>query len=70
MVDTERVKRLGRLIAAVLIVTGIGLAQDELGAGDERYIRIGELQNHFTAYGSERAWNNDYYQGLQWPAEK
>ncbi|MCK5330638.1 MAG: fibronectin, partial [Candidatus Marinimicrobia bacterium] len=54
---------------AVLIVSGIGLAQDELGAGDERYIRIGELQNHFTAYGSERAWNNDYYQGLQWPAD-
>ncbi|MBC8403570.1 MAG: fibronectin type III domain-containing protein [Candidatus Marinimicrobia bacterium] len=69
MVNTDSVKRLGHLTVAVLIVTGIGLAQDELGAGDERYIRIGELQNHFTAYGSERAWNNDYYQGLQWPAD-
>lgn len=33
-----------------------------------RQIRIGELQNHYTAYGSERAWNNNYYEGLQWPA--
>lgn len=34
----------------------------------KRYIRIGNLQSHFSAYGSERAWNNDYYEGLQWPA--
>jgi len=33
-----------------------------------RHIRIGSLQNHYTAYGSERAWNNNYYEGLQWPA--
>ncbi len=35
---------------------------------DTRYIRIGDLQSHFTAYGSERAWNNDYYEGMRWPA--
>jgi len=35
----------------------------------KRYIRIGSLQSHFTAYGSERAWNNNYYEGLRWPAQ-
>jgi len=32
-------------------------------------VRIGSLQSHFTAYGSERAWNNSYYEGLIWPAD-
>ncbi len=36
---------------------------------EKRYVRIGELQSHFTAYGSERAWNNTYYEGLRWPAD-
>lgn len=36
---------------------------------EKRYIRIGSLQNHFSAYGSERAWNNVYYEGLRWPAD-
>lgn len=36
---------------------------------ETRYVRIGSLQNHFTAYGSERAWNNVYYEGLIWPAD-
>lgn len=34
-----------------------------------RYIRIGLLQSHYSAYGSERAWNNVYYEGLIWPAD-
>jgi len=34
----------------------------------KRYVRVGALQSHFTAYGSERAWNNSYYEGLIWPA--
>ncbi len=36
---------------------------------DKRYVRIGHLQSHFSAYGSERAWNNSYYEGLRWPAD-
>ena len=36
---------------------------------DKRYIRIGALQSLFSAYGSERAWNQSYYEGLRWPAD-
>jgi len=36
---------------------------------EKRYVRIGSLQSHFSAYGSERAWNNTYYEGLRWPAD-
>lgn len=36
---------------------------------DRRYVRVGSLQNHYSAYGSERAWNNSYYEGLIWPAD-
>ena len=36
---------------------------------NKRYIRIGSLQSHISAYGSERAWNNSYYEGLIWPAD-
>ena len=36
---------------------------------EKRYLRIGSLQSHFSAYGSERAWNNSYYEGLRWPAD-
>ncbi|HDQ00780.1 MAG TPA: fibronectin [bacterium] len=35
---------------------------------EKRYVRTGSLQSHFSAYGSERAWNNVYYEGLIWPA--
>ncbi len=35
----------------------------------KRYVRVGSLQSHFSAYGSERAWNNTYYEGLIWPAD-
>ena len=34
-----------------------------------RRVRIGSLQSHFSSYGSERAWNNSWYEGLQWPAD-
>ena len=34
----------------------------------KRYIKVGSLQSHFSAYGSERAWNNTYYEGMVWPA--
>jgi hypothetical protein len=32
-------------------------------------VRVGSLQSRFTAYGSERAWNDVYYEGLIWPAD-
>ena len=35
----------------------------------KRYVKVGELQSHFSAYGSERAWNNTYYEGMIWPAD-
>ena len=35
----------------------------------EKRIRIGQLQSHFTAYGSERAWNGSTYLGMDWPAD-
>ena len=34
-----------------------------------RYVRVGTLQSRFTASGSERAWNNVYYEGMVWPAD-
>ena len=36
---------------------------------ETRYVKVGSLQSHFSAYGSERAWNNSYYEGLRWPAD-
>ncbi len=36
---------------------------------EKKYIRIGKLQSLFSAYGSERAWNNSYYEGMVWPAD-
>lgn len=50
-----------------LIFGNVIFAQVE--STEKRYIRIGSLQNFFSAYGSERAWNNSYYEGLVWPAD-
>jgi len=41
----------------------------QVEATDKRYVRIGSLQSLFSAYGSERAWNNSYYEGMIWPAD-
>ncbi|MBL7093788.1 fibronectin [candidate division KSB1 bacterium] len=41
----------------------------QVPATAKKYIRIGSFQSHFSAYGSERAWNNSYYEGLIWPAD-
>lgn len=49
----------------------IGLSSSvsaQVAGSEKRYIRIGSFQSHFSAYGSERAWNNVYYEGLIWPA--
>jgi len=54
-------------ILTVLFV--IGILQAHVEGTAKRYIRIGSLQSHFTAYGSERAWTGKYYAGLIWPAD-
>lgn len=51
----------------MLLIAGNTWAQ--VGESEKSYIRVGELQSHISAYGSERAWNNVYYEGLKWPAD-
>lgn len=49
----------------------INVAYGQVQGTAVRHIRVGYLQSHFTAYGSERAWTggqNAYYAGLIWPA--
>ncbi len=53
------------LLASCLVYSAFGQVQST----EKKYIRIGSLQSHFSAYASERAWNNSYYEGLKWPAE-
>jgi len=55
---------------AALLLTFVALRSGEaqVQGTEKRYIRIGELQSMVSAYGSERAWNNIYYEGLIWPA--
>ena len=43
--------------------------QAQIAASEKRFIRVGSLQSHFSAYGSERAWTGVYYEGLRWPAQ-
>ena len=53
------------LLASFSILT----AQEIPSVNDYKYIRIGDLQSRFSAYGSERAWNGTYYEGMKWPAQ-
>ncbi|PJA96166.1 MAG: fibronectin [Ignavibacteriales bacterium CG_4_9_14_3_um_filter_34_10] len=41
----------------------------QIAGTQTRYIRVGSLQSKFSAIGSERAWNNVYYEGLTWPSD-
>jgi len=53
----------------LIIVFLIGNGSAQVPSGTKRYVRIGSLQSHFTAYGSERAWDGvSLYLGLKWPA--
>ena len=45
------------------------LASAQVSETQKRYVRVGTLQSRFTAYGSERAWNDVYYEGLMYPAD-
>ena len=65
--DYIKMKKVVTQFFIALFVVGIVQAQIEGTA--KRYIRVGSLQSHFTAYGSERAWTGKYYAGLIWPAD-
>jgi len=54
------------LISILLLSTTL---QAQVSGAEKRYFRIGSLQSHFSAYGSERAWTGTYYEGLRWPAQ-
>ncbi len=54
--------------AACLLSITIPLSA-QVSETQTRYIRVGSLQSKFTAIGSERAWNNVYYEGLTWPSD-
>jgi hypothetical protein len=57
------------LLLFSLIILNLPNASAQVAGTERRYIRIGSLQTYFSAYGSERAWNNSYYEGLIWPAD-
>jgi len=54
------------LLLTLLIFGNLWAQVDE---SEKSYIRVGELQSHISAYGSERAHNGSYYEGLRWPAD-
>lgn len=60
-------KKLIIFIAITSILAAAAFAQ--VSGAEKRYIRVGTLQSHFSAYGSERAWTGSYYEGLRWPAQ-
>ena len=53
------------LISLVIPLSIYGRVDETL----KRYVKVGSLHSHFSAYGSERAWNNTYYEGMVWPAD-
>ena len=56
-------------IIGAFLVGGLGTLSAQVPESQKRYVRVGSLQSRFTAYGSERAWNDVYYEGLMWPAD-
>jgi len=60
-------KKLTILALSLTLFALNSLAQ--VSGSEKRYLRIGSLQSHFSAYGSERAWTGVYYEGLRWPAQ-
>ena len=56
------------IILSTLIFQILPLTAQVSGTLEKR-IRIGRLQSHFTAYGSERAWDGSAYIGMDWPAD-
>ena len=58
-----------KLIQSLVILFLTLPASAQVSENETRRVRIGSLQSHFSSYGSERAWNNTWYEGLQWPAD-
>ncbi len=58
------------IITSLIFILGLSTTLwPQVDETKKSYIRIGSLQSHFSAWGSERAWNNAYYEGLRWPAD-
>ncbi len=57
------------ILAGFLFLWQVRIAHSQVEGTEKRYVRIGSLQSLFSAYGSERAWNNKYYEGMVWPAD-
>ena len=56
-------------LVSLLFSWQVNVAHSQVEGTEKRYVRIGSLQSLFSAYGSERAWNNKYYEGMVWPAD-
>jgi len=53
----------------LLLVLASNIVFSQVQGSEKRYVRISSLQSSFSASGSERAWNNVYYEGMKWPAD-
>ena len=56
-------------LSLILLISLFSSLTAQVDKNLERNIRVGTFQNHFTAYGSERAWTGSYYAGMIWPAD-
>ncbi len=56
-------------VLAMLCAIAIEPLVAQIPKSTRRWIRVGSLQHFVSAYGTERAWNNVYYEGMIWPAE-
>jgi hypothetical protein len=63
------VKAINLSLVALLVSIQVTILNAQVSSTLEKRIRIGSLQSHFTAYGSERAWNGSAYIGMDWPAD-
>jgi hypothetical protein len=55
-------------LATVMLVLS-QLLHAQITKSEWRWIRIGSLWHFARAYGTERAYNNTYYEGMVWPAD-
>jgi len=65
----EKMKNNFKYIFVFLVTIQITVLNAQVSGTLEKRIRIGRLQSHFTAYGSERAWDGSAYLGMDWPAD-
>ncbi|MGQ9851968.1 MAG: fibronectin, partial [Candidatus Oleimicrobiaceae bacterium] len=61
--------RIGGWATCLLLAVVASQVSAQVAGTEKRYVRVGSLQSLFSAYGSERAWNNSYYEGMIWPAD-